>query len=34
MSLVFADLAVNVIDGGYAPFVVPTREPDFKVPLP
>jgi hypothetical protein len=34
MSLVFSDLVVNVLGTGYAPFVVPGGEPEFKTPHP
>ena len=33
LSLVFSDLAVDTVDIGYAPFVVPAGGPDFKIPL-
>lgn len=34
ISLVFSDLVVDVVDPGYAPFVVTGGEPDVEVPLP
>ena len=34
ISLIFADLIVNVIGTGYAPFVVYGDGPDFKTPIP
>jgi hypothetical protein len=34
LSLVFSDLTVQIVDVGYAPFVVPDEGPDFKIPLP
>ncbi len=34
MSLVFSDLAVDVVPTGHAPFVVENGGPDFKVPIP
>lgn len=34
LSLVFADLVVDVIGEGHSPFVVPDDGPDFKVPPP
>jgi hypothetical protein len=34
ISLVFSDLAVDTVATGYAPFVVPSRGPDFKISLP
>ena len=34
LSLVFADLVVDVVAVGYAPFVVPDDGPDFKISLP
>ena len=34
LSLVFSDLAVQTVDPGYAPFVVPDDEADFKIPMP
>jgi len=34
LSLVFADLVVDVIAVGYAPFVVPDDGPEFKISLP
>jgi hypothetical protein len=33
ISLVFSDLAVDTVEVGYAPFVVPDGGPDFKIPL-
>jgi hypothetical protein len=33
ISLIFSDLAVDTVDAGYAPFVVPSGGPDFKIPL-
>jgi hypothetical protein len=33
ISLVFADLVVDVVATGYAPFVVRDGGPDFKIPL-
>ena len=34
ISLVFSDLAVDTVDTGYAPFVIPSSGPDYKIPLP
>jgi hypothetical protein len=34
ISLVFADLVVDVIGSGYATFVVPSSGPDLKIPIP
>lgn len=34
ISLVFSDLLVRAVEPGYAPFTVPDRGPDWKVPLP
>jgi hypothetical protein len=33
ISLVFSDLVVEVLERGYAPFVIPDGGPDFKIPL-
>ena len=33
LSLIFSDLRVDVIQPGYAPFVVPDAGPEFKIPL-
>lgn len=33
ITLVFSDLSVNVIEPGFAPFLVPDGGPDFKIPL-
>jgi hypothetical protein len=34
LTLIFADLIIEVVATGYAPFVVPDGGPEFKVPLP
>jgi hypothetical protein len=34
ISLVFSDLAVDAVDTGYAPIVIPSGGPDYKIPLP
>lgn len=34
LSLIFADLMVDVIGHGHAPFLVPNDGPDFQSPLP
>jgi hypothetical protein len=34
LSLVFADLVVDVVAAGHAPFAVPDEAPDFKIPMP
>jgi hypothetical protein len=33
ICLIFSDLAVDHVDNGHAPFVVPEGGPDFKIPL-
>jgi hypothetical protein len=33
MSFVFSDLTVDTVEAGYAPFVVPSGGPDFKIPF-
>jgi hypothetical protein len=34
ISLVFSDLAVDIVETGCAPFVVPSGGPDYKIPMP